>query len=181
MQSRSDRQGQRGSVGMVIIAVVMVLTVVAAGLVVHKHLRDSASNAVTTTPNQSDSNKADSAAFKEVQQRNARNLERKNDASNLGTGVSDFYGDNITFPTSFVNGVLLAGKDSRGHKVTLNHYKTISISSGRQSPLTNDELRLILEADCEGDEVIAGESSRVFAVQYTFENDDTVSSKCLAG
>jgi guanyl-specific ribonuclease Sa len=113
---------------------------------------------------------------------NARNTQRKNDASQAAGSVAEYVANNSgQMPIGFADGELYGGYGGYAAPVELGYYKTLTVQTGDQPALSEDGLAVVTGATCRPDgEAVNSTSSRNYVVQYMLEETGrTLKPACL--
>lgn len=154
-RTNRDLPGERGIVGLVLLALIVVVIALGAFFFVARKQDEKATSATTETSTSADQ---ESKYNEETPlQRNAVNTQRRNDASILLGATNEYINNNNgSMPDEMHDSML----------TQLDYYDTATFADGAQSAVTTDELRLVLSAQCVEDGATVEASSRAFAVQF---------------
>ena len=132
-----DITRERGIVGLVLLALMVVAIAASAFFFVARKQNEKAasSDTETTAPSEDELEFSQSTPL----QRNAVNTQRRSDASTLVGAALEYINNNNGYMPTEVTANMTAGFD---------YYKTASIASGEQAAVAVDELRLVTGAQC---------------------------------
>ena len=153
--SKLEHQDRQSGVVILALFVVFILLLVGAAFLFVKRAQDK--KPVSTTA--AEVVEAGGSAIS----RTAQNTQRKNDASILLEAVAEYQANNTGYLPNEISGSMLKG---------MGYYTSASVAEGEQGPVTTDELRLVKAARCLADGATASGSSRQYAAQYSYKNDD---------
>jgi hypothetical protein len=106
-------------------------------------------------------------------QLNARNTLRKNEVSQLLSGVSEFMSNNSgQLPTTYSQGTFSSPSGEYVQTTRLTHYSNVAVVSGPQQPVSSDEVRLVTGAACGSNGATVPASTRAVAAQYGLEQEN---------
>jgi hypothetical protein len=95
--------------------------------------------------------------------RNAQNVQRKQDASNLLGATAEYvYNNSGQIPTRLTSEMLQG----------MGYYTSASLVEGEQDTVATDEMRLVTSARCLANGATAAGETRQYAVQFSTKNDD---------